>query len=308
MAQPLSYEAKDTVFLITSRTIGSRLWFLNNRALEEAILGYLAKYQEVYGVILHGFVMMGNHYHLLAKFPEANRAKFMRAFNSIFAKLVTRHVSRFDQGKLWARRYSFQSVPRGEDVLHWFMYLALNPVSSGLCKKPEQYRSYNSFYEASREVTRTFKVFDRTHYSDKKRFNPNIRREDFEKEYTLRYSRLPGLEDMGASDYTRHLAEIREARRQELVTERIANGSGFASKDILLNTTPGVKPYHTKKSNRYSFRPLVLTLCKETRRKFLNEYFELLNAFRQASLAFRSGFTSVVFPQGTYPPSLFAVS
>lgn len=46
---------------MTLRSRASRLWFVNNSALEEAILGYLAKFRERYTVKLYAFAIEGNH-------------------------------------------------------------------------------------------------------------------------------------------------------------------------------------------------------------------------------------------------------
>lgn len=56
---------------------------MNNKTLELVILGYLAKYQKMYKVKIYGFIIMGNHLHLLAAFPEGNKARFMRSFGAI---------------------------------------------------------------------------------------------------------------------------------------------------------------------------------------------------------------------------------
>ena len=79
MAYPLRLESADEIWHITTRTNGSKLWFVNNKALEYLILAYLAKYTKLYGVKLYAFILMGNHYHLIAKFPESNKAGFMQA-------------------------------------------------------------------------------------------------------------------------------------------------------------------------------------------------------------------------------------
>jgi REP element-mobilizing transposase RayT len=124
--------------------MNSRLWFINNSKLVGRILAYLAKYQETYGVVIYAFVIMGNHYHLLAKFPRRNKALFFRDFNGIIAKLVSRHVREFEGGKLWARRVRSQVVPNPEDIKDRFFYAALNPVNAGIARKLSEYEAYNS--------------------------------------------------------------------------------------------------------------------------------------------------------------------
>jgi len=304
----LSFEDEDFCFFSTTRTINSRLWFINNPKLVERILAYLAKYQETYGVVIYAFVLMGNHYHLLAKFPRKNKALFFRDFNGIVAKLVSRHVKEFEGGKLWARRVRSQVVPNPEDIKDRFFYAALNPVNAGIARKLSEYESYNSFQLALRDRQQTFKVVDWERYNSRRRFNVELTPKDFTREYTLRYSRLPTYEDLKKSDYVNKMLEELEARRRLLVQKRLTEGKGFAPRELLRKQQPGAKPKSTKTSTRGSHRPLVLTLCRETKERFLDWYFSLRNSYILASKTFRAGLLTAIFPAGTYRPSNYCSS
>lgn len=304
MAQDLSIEDPDTTFFITSRTIGSRLWLMNNPILEKLILSFLAKYQSRYGVELYAFILMGNHYHLVARFPQANKAAFVRSFNSIVARLVGTHAKGADGGRVWARRARCQVLPRPEDIAHWVMYSALNPVSSGLVKKISDYPSYNSFSDAIHSKERNFDLVNWEEFNSRKRFNSKLTAEDCSSTYTLKFSRLPGCEKMSPKTYREHMLTKAEQQRLKLVKARIDSGKGFATKEALLATKVGSKPKSTKKGDRFTKRPLVLTLCAEARSQCLEKYFSILHAFRKASLRFRSGMLRTVFPAGTYRPIL----
>ncbi|MDC0358890.1 hypothetical protein OAO01_08745, partial [Oligoflexia bacterium] len=75
-------ESKELGSYLTTRSRNSELWFINNRPLERAILGYAAKYSKRYSTKLFALAIEGNHIQGAALFPEANRASFMRDFNS----------------------------------------------------------------------------------------------------------------------------------------------------------------------------------------------------------------------------------
>lgn len=302
MAHDLSIEYPDQAVFITIRTIASRLWFVNNKALHQEILGYLAKYQEKFEVILYGFVLMGNHYHILAQFPKSNRAAFLQSFNAIIAKLVAKHVPSFTDGKLWARRPKVQPVPNNEDILHMFKYLTLNPISSGLCQRLAEFNSYNSLHDTLSGVPKVYSLIDNTDYSNRRRYNRRLKRQDCKKEYTLTYSRLPGFSKLSLEEYRKTISDKLEERRKEIISERLANKQGFAGKSNLRSIKPGTKPRKTKTSTRNSKRPLVLTLCEKTRKEFIEQYFAILESYRQASARFRSGNFYVKFPPGTYRP------
>ena len=120
MGRDLSFEHPDYCFFATIRTASSRLWFVNNLKLEERILAYLARYAEMHGVVLYAFIIMGNHYHLLARFPKGNKAAFFRDLNGMISRLTKVRVKSFEGGKLWARRVRCQVVPNSEDILERF--------------------------------------------------------------------------------------------------------------------------------------------------------------------------------------------
>ena len=67
-------ETTDSANLNTSKTRNAELWFINNHDLEEAILGYAAKFSKRYSVDLYALGIEGNHVHHLAEFPKLNRA------------------------------------------------------------------------------------------------------------------------------------------------------------------------------------------------------------------------------------------
>jgi REP element-mobilizing transposase RayT len=308
MAQDLSFESEEFCFFATTRTMNSLLWFINNPKLTERILAHLAKCQEVYGVIIYAFVVMGNHYHLIARFPRRNKANFFRDFNSIISKLTYRYVEKFEGGKLWARRVRTQVVPNPEDIKERFFYASLNPVAAGIVKNLSEYDSYVSFSDAVFDRRRKFSIVNWTDYNNRKRFNRSLKPKDCAREYTLTYSRLPGYEELTKSDYINVMSAELEKRRSEIVDARTKDGKGFASCEALKSLTPGVRPKSTKTSTRESKRPLVLTLCLETKKRFLDWYFSMLAAYKDASRRFRDGILDAPFPPGTFRPPHFCIS
>jgi REP element-mobilizing transposase RayT len=302
MAQPLRVEDPNSVFFLTTRTIGAKLWFVNNPTLDERILAYLAKYQTRFEVELFAFVLMGNHYHLIARFPRGNKAAFMRAFNAIIAKLTAANVPEFVDGKLWARRYSEQTLPRSQDIRHWFFYAALNPTLSGLTEDPLKYPSYNSFRDSSAQKKRTFTVFDKHGYNEAKRRGQNVEPSQFMETFTLRWSKLPGLHRLSNEDYRRHLEREFRTRLGEAVKTAEGVGKKFPSLNLVKSTSPGTRPKFSKKSHRYSFRPLVLTLCFDAKIRFLNRYFTIVDQFKRAVSRLKNGLIDTPFPRGTYRP------
>ncbi len=309
MTQQLRIERPQVVYLMTTRTRNSELWFVNNSALHGRIAGLLAKLQARFNAKLYGFVIQGNHYHLLASFPwckkpKKKRADFMRDFNSGIQKILKYTTDYYPGGTLCERRFADQVVPLNGDIEDRVFYCALQAVHAGLCPRMSDYPGYNSFSDAAAGIIRKFQVVDWTEYHNKLRWDPEARVQDFTTTYTLKYERIPGYESLSRKDYQRLMLEKLEERRQGILEKRKAEGKlGFPSLESIRSVKPGTRPKTTKKSTRYSFRPLILTACKETKKAYLEFYFAVKEAYAEASEKYRNGDRSVVFPPGTFLPA-----
>lgn len=203
------------------------------------------------------------------------------------------------------RRYSEQALPLAEDVEDRFFYCALQATESGLAEHPDDYPGYNSFHDAINGRKRVYRHTDWATYRSRKRFNKKLKPEDFTTEHFLDFKRLLGYEHLSQRDYKKLMLRKREERRLELVRDRKAKGLGFLTREQLLEVVPGTKPKTTKKSERNSKRPLVLTKCPETKKRFLEWYFSIYQAYKVAVRLYRQGQLDVKFPKGTYRPPIF---
>ena len=280
---------------------------MNNDKLYQRILGYLAKYQEKYNVIIYAFVFMGNHFHLTAQFPDKNRAKFYRDFNARCAEAVRALVPEFPGGKLFYRRYAEQALILNEDIENQFFYCALQHVSAGLVERISEYPGYNSFSDATSGKERKYKVIDWTNYNARRRYSSKVKLKDFTKEYKLVFARVPGNDELSQKEYKKKMLFELEKRRAVIVNERRRKGLGFVGRERLLKVVPGASPRTTKTSTRTSFRPLVLTKCKEAKNAFLSWYFSIREQYLAASCRYIAGESDCIFPPDTYKPPCFLV-
>lgn len=297
-------ESAEYASFLTSRARNSELWFVNNRGLEEAILGYAAKYAERYGVELYALSIEGNHIQSPAHFPNLNRAAFMRDLNSSIARAVPRHTPEYPGGRFWGRRYSQEFVPGDEDIEEQFFYTVLQPVQDGLVEKISDYPGYNCFHDAVWGLKRRFKVVRWGAYNAAKRDNPNVRYKDYVETVELFYKRVPGYEELSQREYALLMTEKLERRRAEIVRARYAAGKGFAGARALRETSRGATPKSTKRSTIDSHRPRVLSVCHTRRAECRAWYFEMFFLYKDCARRYRLGETGVVFPSGTYPPWL----
>jgi len=297
-------EPSDKSSFLTSRCRNSKLWFANNRPVEEAILGYAAKFKLRYDVKLYALAIEGSHIQAPADFPLRNRAKFMQDFNSNVARCIPRYTSHYPGGRLFERRYSSEFMPGMEDIEEYFFYTVLQPVNDGLVSKLSEYPFYNCFNDAVNGIERLYKVVDWTAYHAKKRYDPSARIKDFTKLIPLKYNRLPGYEGLSQKDYSKLMSQKLEERRVKIVNERLAAGKGFLGRDYLLTVVPGTPAKNPKRSKYSDHRPRVLSICPERRAVCLDWYFRNYFDYKIASKKYRQGDLHAIFPEGMYPPSL----
>ena len=306
-SQPLRIEDNTVESFITSRTINSRLWFVNNKKFEARVLGYIAKAQQNCSAVLFSVVFQGNHIHILALFPLDNRADFMRNVNARTAEAVRYTVDEFEGGPVFERRYSEQSVVTDSDIQDRFLYCALQPVNAGLCKKISEYPGYNSFADASSQIVREYKVIDWTGYNKTKKYNPDVRIVDYTKYYPLKYSKLPQYADLSRKDYKEKVHALVEERRLTIVNKKLGEGYYYPDPSILKEVKPGSFPRQTKKNKPYEAAPQIFCSDIEVRKERLAHRKTICLQYRDASKAYLAGAEFVKFPPNTYKPPCFMI-
>ncbi len=99
-----------------------------------------------------------------------------------------------------------------------------------------------------------------------------------------------------------------EERRQVILERWAKVGHVFLTKAELKKVKPGSFPKHTKKSDRHDKRPLVLTRCPIAKQAFLDWYFSIYHAHKEACKRYRAGEFGVEFPPRTYRPPGVAIA
>ena len=300
-------ECREVASFMTTRARNSELWFVNNSDLEEAILGYAARYSSRYGVNLYGLSIEGNHTQEAAMFPNGNRAHFMRDFNSSVARAVPRYQPGYSGGRFWARRYSAEYLVDREDIEHYFFYIVLQPVNDGLVDDIREYPGYNCFEDAVTGTTRQYKVIKWKEYNDaKRRKKTAVSIDDFTELCTLKYERLPGYEQLTQDEYADMMRRKLVEYTKKAIEQR--NGKPALGAEKLKEVTPGARPRKTKTSGPNDHRPRVLAIEAWRRDAGNAWYFPIQIEYKEASASYRAGNLDVKFPEGTYKPPLFTVA
>jgi len=144
VARPLRIEYEGAVYHITSRGNEQRKIFFSRRDYEK-FKEYLADASEKFGFLLHGYVLMTNHYHLIIETPEKNLSKIMHYINSSYTTYM--NIKRKRSGHLFQGRFKSIVVDKDSYLLELSRYLHLNPVRAKMTQMPGDYpySSYGSY-------------------------------------------------------------------------------------------------------------------------------------------------------------------
>ena len=105
----------------------------------EAMLALLAETAKKFGVAVHSYVLMDNHFHLLATPTTAEALPLM------MQAVGRSYVRRFNQrhgrsGTLWEGRYRSTLIETERYLLACMVYIDLNPVRAGIVAQPGAWR------------------------------------------------------------------------------------------------------------------------------------------------------------------------
>lgn len=134
MARPLRFEYPGAVYHLMARGDGGKLVF-TDRDDHLLFLHRLGEVCKSRGWVIHAWVLMGNHFHLLAETPEPNLVSGMRLLLGGFSQAWNRRRNR--KGHVFQGRYKSIPVAGGQaaDAAHFKTvadYIHLNPARSGI--------------------------------------------------------------------------------------------------------------------------------------------------------------------------------
>jgi REP element-mobilizing transposase RayT len=141
MARPIRIEFEGAVYHVASRGNERRKIFFSKKDYDK-FKEYVGEAKEKYRFILHGYVLMTNHYHLLIETPEKNLSKIMHHINSSYTSYT--NVKRKRSGHLFQGRFKAILVDKDSYLLELSRYLHLNPVRAKIAERPEDY-PYSSY-------------------------------------------------------------------------------------------------------------------------------------------------------------------
>jgi putative transposase len=269
-------------YLVTRRC-SERRFFLRPSRLSNAIfLFVLAIAAKRFGVRVHAFCVLSNHFHLVVTDPEARLPAFVQYLCSIVARATNALLGRWEA--FWAPgSYSAVRLESPEDIVAKTAYALANPVAARLVRRGTEWPGLRTTPEQiggtplRAERPRTF--FRSNGY--------------LPAAAELELSVPPGF--ASAAEFREQLSAASLALEQAAVS---SEGRGVLGVAKVLAQKPWARP--PSGEPRRVLNPRVAARDRWKRIEALSRLKEFLSAYRAAWTERRRGMQGVIFPAGTY--------
>lgn len=122
---------------ITGRCINKE-WFCHPDIAWDIFSEQLWFVSNAYNMKVHSFVMMPNHFHLIASCPESNLSQAMQWFMSQTSRSLTKASNRINE--TYGERFHRSRIGRYHYYLQCYKYVYYNPKKAGITDKVETYK------------------------------------------------------------------------------------------------------------------------------------------------------------------------
>lgn len=272
-------------YLVTRRCF-QRMFLLRPSPATNAIFLYvLAVAARRYGILVHAFCVMSNHFHLVVTDAGARLPEFEQYLNALVARAVNASLGRWES--FWAPgSYSAVALSSPHDVLEKIAYVLTNPVKAGLVASADQWPGLwsapASIGADALRVARPERFFRRN--------GP------MPEESELALVPPPGFESADA--FRALLADAIAAREGEVGRTHALGGIGFLGARRVLAQRPTARP--PAPAAMRGLRPRLAARDPWKRMEAIGRLVGFLRAYREAWRARRAGRAAAVFPAGTY--------
>jgi REP element-mobilizing transposase RayT len=270
-----------TTYLVTRRCSQRQFLLKPSRTTNQVFLYLLAVASRRFGVQVHAYCVLSNHFHLILTDPHARLPAFHQYLDGLVARALNCSLGRWEA--FWApNSYSAVTLVSPRDIVEKCAYVLANPVAAGLVRAGRLWPGLWSAPEAigveALEIARPKGFFDaRGCLPDK---------------VTLKLAPPPGF--ASADAFREQLATVLAALEEAAV--RVARG--FLGVAKVLAQRPTGRPLPGEP--RRTLNPRVSSRDKWKRIEALARLTEFLRSYRSAWAARRGGDSTAAFPRGTY--------
>lgn len=271
-------------YLVTRRCAQRQFLLKPSKVANQVFLYLLALAAERFGIEVHVFCVLSNHFHLIVTDRDARLPAFHQFLDALVARAMNALLGRWEA--FWApNSYSAVRLLSPSDVVDKAAYVLANPVEAGLVASG---RAWPGLWSAPEWMGgEVLEVRRPKHFFDPDGGLPEVVR--------LRLTVPPGFET--AEQFREELEKALREREEDARRRHRARG-GFLGVARVLAQKPMARP--TSREPRRNLNPRVAGRDKWKRIEALARLVEFARAYRDAWAAWCAGAANVVFPHGTY--------
>jgi putative transposase len=267
-------------YLVTRRCTQRQFLLRPSRSADRTFAYVLAVAARRYGIRIHAYCVLSNHYHLVLTDPKARLPAFQQFLDSLVARAVNALLGRWES--FWApSSFSAVMLATPQDVVDKAAYVLANPVAAGLVRRG---REWPGLWSAPASIGKPVQVARPKHFFSEKGSMPASE--------PLLLSVPPGFSS--ADEYQVALEQALEEREVAARKERrTVMGAAHVLAQWPFNRPGPGEP-------RRTLRPRVASRDKWKRIELLCRLKGFLERYREALERWRGKERGAVFPAGTY--------
>ena len=273
-----------TTYLVTRRCFQRQLLLRPCAQTNHVFLYVLAVAARRFGVRLHAFCVLSNHFHLVVTDPAARLPAFEQYLDSLVARALNASLGRWES--FWApSSYSAVALSAPDDIVDKAAYTLANPVAAGLVRRGQD---WPGLWSRPEQLGSTLSV---------KRPGAFFRQDGpMPESVDLELTAPPGFD--APADFSHRVAAALAVHEGRAATALASKGRGFLGPDKVLRQRPTARPLPDEP--RRQLCPRVAGRDKWKRIEALARLKRFLTAYRLAWTALKAGARDAVFPHGTY--------
>ncbi len=137
MARKKIIQTSNYPYHITARSNNHDYFGIDPNALWDIFNDYLYFLSIAFRVRTHAFVMMSNHFHFIASFPESNMHAALNRFMTETSRVI--NFSRKTVNHTYGKRHHACLIDSDHYYACAYRYVFQNPVRAKICQKVEEY-------------------------------------------------------------------------------------------------------------------------------------------------------------------------
>jgi REP element-mobilizing transposase RayT len=269
-------------YLVTRRCAQRQFLLKPSTVTNDVFLYLLAVAAQRFGIQVHAFCVLSNHFHLVVTDTQARLPAFHQFLDALVARALNASLGRWEA--FWApNSYSAVRLLSPSDILDKSAYVLANPVAAGLVRTG---RLWPGLWSAPERIgAEPFDVRRPTHFFDPKGCLPET--------VSLQLIPPPGF---ASGDEFREKLAVEVAELEARASRNATGGFLGVARIVAQKTTGRPGPGEPRRT----LNPRVAARDKWKRIEALGRLAEFLRAYRHAWAARREGKRNVIFPCGTY--------